>query len=366
MEQSTPNRCWYLEGFVNEEKVLRRIRIHPVPFQIGRSAELELSIQMANISRQHAEFFVENDKLMVRDLGSRNGTFVNQEKIEGAQELKEGDIVHLGTCEFRIGCEDQEADCHSLDTMPFEGLLPSHFEPGVREFLAMLETQAVTSFFQPIVTMADRKLIGYESLGRGLAEGLSPMPLELFQLAQSVGMESTLSRLFRDKALEESARMAPDALLFINIHPAEMRQPDSLLESFRQVRQQYPKVSLVVEIPESFVTDPAAIKKLRGALGDLSIQCAYDDFGAGQARLLELAEIPPDYLKFDMCLVHELHQAREQKQQMVQLLVKYATEAGVKCLAEGVETAQEAEICCKMGFHYAQGFFYGRPVPLAR
>ena len=82
-----------------------------------------------------------------------------------------------------------------------------------------------------------------------------------------------------------------------------------LLESLEELRAIAPQLDLALEIHESVLTRPAAIAELRALLLERNIALAYDDFGAGQARLLELAEAPPHYLKFDRRFVHGLDQA---------------------------------------------------------
>jgi len=98
-------------------------------------------------------------------------------------------------------------------------------------------------------------------------------------------------------------------------------------------------------------------------LKDLNIQLAYDDFGVGQTRLLDLSEIPPDTLKFDMSLVQGLYRAGIKRQQMVATLVMMVRDFGITPLAEGIESREDMEICRKIGFQLAQGYFFGHPHP---
>ena len=93
----------------------------------------------------------------------------------------------------------------------------------------------------------------------------------------------------------------------------------------------------------------------------MKIGLAYDDFGAGQSRLNELVQSPPDYLKFDMSLIHDIDAATLQRQQMVASLVQMVRDLGIISLAEGVETPAEAATCLQMGFELGQGFFFGKP-----
>jgi EAL domain-containing protein (putative c-di-GMP-specific phosphodiesterase class I) len=105
---------------------------------------------------------------------------------------------------------------------------------------------------------------------------------------------------------------------------------------------------------------------MRGFCDDvraIGAKVAYDDFGAGQSRLLELVKAPPDYLKFDASLIREIHQASGHQRRMLQFLVQMAADVPTIPLAEGIEKLEEADICLDLGFRLAQGYFFGRPAP---
>jgi FOG: EAL domain len=103
------------------------------------------------------------------------------------------------------------------------------------------------------------------------------------------------------------------------------------------------------------------MQTLRDTLQELDMGLAYDDFGAGQARLAELADVPPDYLKFDIGLIRNIHLATPDRQRMLASLVRMVRELGTAALAEGVETADEHRVCQELGFELGQGFYYGKP-----
>ena len=123
-------------------------------------------------------------------------------------------------------------------------------------------------------------------------------------------------------------------------------------------------LSVVVEVHETAVMDVARMKELAARLKDIGVRFAYDDFGAGQARLNELGEVPAHFVKFDMGLIRGIDVASERKQKVVGDLVRLVTDLGSVPLAEGVETEAEAEVCRLMGFKLVQGFLTGRPVPI--
>ena len=78
---------------------------------------------------------------------------------------------------------------------------------------------------------------------------------------------------------------------------------------------------------------------------------------------MELADCPPDCLKFDMSLIRDLDKAPDSRQKMVETLVRLAKDTGAMCLAEGVERAAELSVCREMGFDCGQGYFIARPAP---
>lgn len=364
-KSSRRSAFWYLEGYVDERRVLRRVPLRPLPFVIGRKSDLPLTLNFSNISRLHAELYFEGGVLMVRDLDSRNGTFLNRERIYRPASLRPGDVVHFGSVEFRVGAEDVHASGEFGDTRDFQGVLPAEFITGTREFMELIRTGGVVSHFQPLVYLKNRDLFGYEALGRGVFPDLPDSPYELFRIAASVSLEEELSRLFRRKAVEDAARIGGQPNVFLNLHPAEMRQPKMLISNLLEFRRAWPDLRLTLEVHESLVTDLQSMRQLASELRSMDCCLAYDDFGAGQARLVELAEAPPDFLKFDRSLVRDLHQAPRQRQQMVEILVRFARDLGVTTLAEGIELEQEAVICAQLGFDCAQGYYFGKPVAVS-
>ena len=106
--------------------------------------------------------------------------------------------------------------------------------------------------------------------------------------------------------------------------------------------------------------------ELRALLRELGIQLAYDDFGAGYARLQELMDVPPDVLKFDIALIRDIHRRPPHSRQVIQTLVRMAKNLGIKTLAEGIEEPEELAVCREMGFDYAQGYLLGKPEPRFR
>jgi EAL domain-containing protein (putative c-di-GMP-specific phosphodiesterase class I) len=187
------------------------------------------------------------------------------------------------------------------------------------------------------------------------------MPDAMFQAAAQLDLSVELSRMFRWEGIRCVASLPEPPMLFVNTHPCELTEP-GLVESLQEIRKVSPRQPLVLEVHEAAATSASSMRELRRQLQDLNIQMAYDDFGAGRNRLIELIEVPPDYLKFDMGLIRNL-EASQPRQQLLASLFQLTRELNILTVAEGVETAGEADACREVGFDLAQGFFYGRPAP---
>ena len=357
---------WYLESFVEGGRQLRRIALEPLPFRVGRLPDLALTLASESVSKEHAELFLRDGALCVRDLGSKNGTLVNNERVAEAP-LREGDILHFAQVEFRVGRQEiDERDEQGLEpsTVSLSDMkLPQQFVEGTRELPQLLRERQVTSVFQPIVSLPSGTLAGYEALGRGRHPRLPEAPLDLFRIAAGAGAEAELSQLFRETALDLVVVNGRFPALFLNVHPAELERPGLVLAVI-EARQRVPQLRLTLEVHEGALADLASVDRLRTQLSRSGVGIAYDDFGAGQARLLELAEVPPHYLKFDMSFIRGIDAAPASRQRLLTSLVSVARDLLVYTVAEGVETAEEADVCMRIGFTHAQGFFFDRPRPI--
>jgi EAL domain-containing protein (putative c-di-GMP-specific phosphodiesterase class I) len=136
---------------------------------------------------------------------------------------------------------------------------------------------------------------------------------------------------------------------------------EGLYASLRNIQTIAPNMTLVIEVHETAVADIDNMKIMARRLADMGVQFAYDDFGAGQSRLNELAEVTPHVVKFDMALIRDIDKASANKQQMITQLVQLVLSIGSVPLAEGVETEAEAAFCQSIGFQLCQGYLTGRP-----
>jgi EAL domain-containing protein (putative c-di-GMP-specific phosphodiesterase class I) len=345
---------WMLSGQLADDQPVRRFRVDASRFVIGRKPEASLSISSPTVSREHAELTAIEQGLLLRDLGSTNGTYVNGTRINQPCTVHHGDLIQFGQMVFRVVQQNTESGPLTIQDDSCDRAL------ALIQFDQLMAQRAVSPHFQPIVSLSDDQVSGYEVLARSRFFGLKD-PRSMFAAAKVLNMEGELSRILREEGVRSGQVLPVGQVLFVNTHPAEIDDLELLLFSLRELRELEPRRPLVLEIHEAAVTNCSEMNQLRSSLAEMKVGLAYDDFGAGQARLVELVEVRPDYLKFDMKLVQNIASASPERQRMLASLVKMVHELGIAPLAEGIEQACDHDVCRQMGFTFAQGFYYGYP-----
>jgi EAL domain-containing protein (putative c-di-GMP-specific phosphodiesterase class I) len=348
---------WTLTGRLVQGERPCAVPLRPMPFCVGRRSDLSLSLARRSISSLHAEFTVAGGALFLEDLHSTNGTYVNGDRISERVEVHADDLIQFADMPFRLGWRSRESDSRTIQEDVCDRAL------GLVQFDKLLNERALVSYFQPVVDLRDGCTIAYEILSRSRLVGLET-PAAMFYTATQLNMEVELSRLMRVEGVRASAMFPEPPHVFVNTHPMELLD-DKLLEIMAGIRQLARSQAITVEIHEAAVTDVSTMQKLRAGLDELGMRLAFDDFGAGQARLCELSEVRPHYLKFDRQMIHDIHFASSERRNMLANLVRLVIELGVIPLAEGVECAEEDNVCREMGFQLGQGYHYGMPAPVA-
>ncbi|WP_376696837.1 EAL domain-containing protein [Wenzhouxiangella sp. EGI_FJ10305] len=359
---------FYLESSGKDSNLPRHIQLDEFPATVGRHPDCLIQLSVERLSRTHARFDMDNDILTVEDLGSTNGTFVNHARVGSPTRLQVGDVLHLADHEFRLMAESLAPQAGPSrtgeETIVGMPTLPRDFPLHMPAFFELLEHRQVTGYGQPIVTAAGDRY-GLELLGRSENPMLEEGPGQLFALAAALDTEVRLSRMLRRRCFELASEAGIDIPLFFNNHPTECEDMVALMDELHELRRIHPDLRLVFEVHESAVTDLGAMAEVKQELARMDIALAYDDFGAGQARLLELVEVPPDYLKFDMGLIREMTDRDSPRYRLLAELNRMIAGMGVSTLIEGVEDEVTAELCREIGIDYMQGFLFGRPSPLS-
>lgn len=352
---------WELCGRPHPDAPLQAVPVSTQPFTVGREVENVLCLPNPTISRRHAELMMIESDLFVRDLNSRNGTFLNGRRVASFEKVAPGDTLQFGGAIYTIRAPKDELESNSgkIDNRTILDVDIADHAIGNLQFDRLLRDSAAEPHFQPIVTLGNARCIAYEVLARSRLPGLENPEL-MFRIASERKLEGELSEVFRSVGLRFGRQLGARVEFYLNTHPNELNHA-GLFPSLERLRDEFPAAGIVLEIHEAAVTSSQVLAGVRSRLRDLNMRLAYDDFGAGQSRLMELVDVPPDVLKFDRRLIRGLPTASAERQNMVRSLLMIVRDLAVIPLAEGVETADEATVCRQLGFELAQGFYFGRP-----
>lgn len=356
-ESNSSSLEWVLSGHLSDEGESRTIVLAPLPFRIGRRPGLSLTLPRQTVSSVHAELFERDRRLYLRDLQSTNGTFINGQRLTGEKALSENDLIQFADAPFRVNRNSQDAPSHTRTKDACDQAL------AIVQFDQILSGKGVIPYYQPIVNLETGDLLAFEALARSRLIGLET-PAFMFNAATQLRKTTELSRMLRRVAVTESANFAELPHLFLNTHPSELDTP-ALLRSCEELRKFAPVQPITIEIHEGAISDVKSMIELRHGLEAMDMTLAFDDFGSGQARLAELAEVRPHYLKFDRSMIRQLHMADPSRRRIVSGFVQMIREFDILSLAEGIETAEERDACLDAGFVLAQGYFHGRPMPVS-
>lgn len=218
---------------------------------------------------------------------------------------------------------------------------------------------SVWTAFQPIVSVQERKVFGYEALLRS-TEPSFPHPGAVLDAAQRLGRLPELGALVRKLAAQDFLAAPDEKILFVNLHVSDLVDP-SLGAPGAPLTRIADRVVLELTERASLeeVTDaPQRVRRLR----ELGFRIALDDIGAGYAGLTSYTLLEPEIVKLDMFLVRDIHRSVT-KRRVVEHLTRLSQDMGTKVVAEGVETRAELETLLEIGCDLFQGFFFAKPGP---
>ena len=227
----------------------------------------------------------------------------------------------------------------------------------------IIKEEEVHTLFHPIVKLPDYEIMGYEALSRGPGQGEFERPDKLFKIAYQSDLIIELDRLCRKKALASASDMAPKRMLFLNVEPDSVNDPDlrQIAASALLLDSKLTPDQIVLEITErSAIIDFSAFRSTLEYFRALGFKIAIDDAGAGYATLQSIIELKPDFLKIDMSLIRNID-TDNVKQQLVKALQRFGHETGVKVIAEGIETKAELKTLLEMDIDFGQGFVFAYP-----
>ena len=232
---------------------------------------------------------------------------------------------------------------------------------------------AIVPFFQPIVGLEDGRTVGFEALARWLhPERGVVAPAEFLPVAEETGLIASLGETVLRQALAQ-ARAWHDRKLAVghvavNVTGAQFRRGGFAATVKGALADAgLPPERLVVEVTEGVFLGRGAGRvgeelDALDALHALGVGTALDDFGTGHASLVHLKRFPVDLLKIDGSFVRDML-ADPGDAAIVRAVVGLSRSLGMRVVAEGVETTEQADWLRLQGCDRAQGFLFGEPMP---
>lgn len=233
------------------------------------------------------------------------------------------------------------------------------------EILTGIEEGQFTAQYQPQVDATTRRLVGLEALVRWKhpTEGLIG-PYHFLQLAEDIGILATLDHIVLETALADRLRWQADGLpvprIAVNVSMGRLRD-EGLIEMLERLA--IPAGSLSFELTEALYLDDSdeiVTSNIR-RLKDLGIEIEIDDFGTGYASIVSLMRLQPNRLKVAHQLTASVTRSPAQRQ-LIRSIVEIGKALEIGVVAEGVETAEQADILTDLGCDTLQGYVFGRPM----
>jgi len=226
-------------------------------------------------------------------------------------------------------------------------------------------------YYQPQVSLEDGHVTGVEALIRWQHPELGLVPPGRFiDVAEGCGLivpmgEWVLREACRQMAAWHGAGL-PKLSVAVNLSGMQFLRGDlekSIVDAL--AASGLPPHCLELELTESIlIQDTENMLNIVKRLDKLGIQMSIDDFGTGYSSLSYLKRFRVDKLKIDQSFIRALASAPEDDA-IVRAVIQLASSLGLRTIAEGVETAETAELLRKLGCEEAQGYYYAKPMPAA-
>ena len=223
-------------------------------------------------------------------------------------------------------------------------------------------------YFQPIVRMSDRRIVGFEALVRWRhPERGVLLPAEFLGVAEESGTAEQIDWLMFERVCAIApALTAGGGFISINLSGRHFRSRDLDREVFAILeRHKVAPARIRIEVTErALLENPAQVKQILVSLRKRGLSVALDDFGTGYSSLSYLHQYPLQALKIDRSFVSQLNpQGDGSSSAVVRAIQALAGSLDMQVIAEGIETDMQHQVLMSMGCEFGQGFLFGRPEP---
>ncbi|MEQ8841110.1 MAG: EAL domain-containing protein [Acidimicrobiales bacterium] len=228
--------------------------------------------------------------------------------------------------------------------------------------------------YQPIVSLPAQNPVGCEALVRWTNRRLGTVgPDEFISIAERAGLIGLIGDWVLEVACRQLAEWrsgdstdADQPGLYISVNVSPRQLSDQLFPArVRRILESVslPPDALVLEITETAIIDDLDVSlHALAELRQLGVRLSMDDFGTGYSSLTYLRMLPVDSLKIDRSFVAEIGGASNNIA-IVRTILSLAAELDLDVIAEGIETAEQAQTLSQLGCRLGQGYFFARPTP---
>ena len=222
-------------------------------------------------------------------------------------------------------------------------------------------------WYQPQLSLGDLCLIGCEALLRWpTGNGSYISPAVFVPLAEDAGLIVDIGQWVLEQACQQQKRlenMGTEICIAVNVSVPQFKVK-GYAQNVKNTLLKYgvkPK-NIELEVTESVVMDEleTVINTLR-ELQELGMEVAIDDFGTGFSSLSYIQSLPLDRLKIDRAFIKDL--PNDDTGAIAALVISLGAKLGLKTIAEGVETQEQAQFLKNLGCDEVQGFMYAKPMP---
>ncbi|MEU4623400.1 bifunctional diguanylate cyclase/phosphodiesterase [Actinoplanes sp. NPDC023801] len=232
-----------------------------------------------------------------------------------------------------------------------------------------LDTGQFHVVYQPIVALPGQRTVAVEALVRWQHPERGPIsPAVFIPVAERNGLIVELGAWILRTACEQLVRwtaalgpLAPDRVS-VNVSARQLARPGfAAWVAAVLVNTGLPAHRLTVEVTETAVFEGGPAVTALHELRSLGVRIALDDFGTGHSSLGLLQTVPVDILKIDKSFVDRITEAGRHAV-IAEAMIQVSHGLGLDAVAEGVETAEQAQALSRLGYRLLQGYYFGRPV----
>ena len=219
-------------------------------------------------------------------------------------------------------------------------------------------------FFQPLVDLDTREIIGFEALARWRSPSGIVLEADCFiEAAERTGLIGPLTLSVVEIALREARAWPAHLKLAVNVSPVQFRDP-TLAEQVLKLLSEtgFPPSRLEIEITEgALLEDRDQVLTIIRSLKNVGISISLDDFGTGYASLAQVNRLPLDRIKIDKSFITTIVKS-DQTAAIVSTIAGLGHNLEVPITAEGVESEQIRSALANFGCSEAQGWLFGRAI----